>query len=177
MKQTVLCVVFLLSFFHPISPKPPQAITPEYKQPLMAAIPPSIPVQAAPAITSEKVEPEVVPSPTVVVSPRVGQRNPNIPIGSIESYLMTATANRFGSSQVSAMRTLMSEESGLNPYVINPTSGACGIPQALPCSKLLTVIGSLDNVSGQIEWLLGYVANRYGTPSNALAFHRVNNWY
>lgn len=121
-------------------------------------------------IASERVEPTPIPTPQPTVAPRAFT-------GDVSSMLRAATAARFGSGQVEDMMTLMGKESGLNPYAVNKTSGACGIPQAYPCSKLLSVIGSLDNVPGQIAWLLDYVARRYGTPSKPLAFHRSNGWY
>ena len=67
---------------------------------------------------------------------------------------------------------LAMKESGWNPNARNRSSGACGIPQALPCSKM----GSHD-VENQIRWFYGYTIDRYGSFPNALAFHRVNNWY
>lgn len=76
-----------------------------------------------------------------------------------------------------AMHYILDHESGSNPYSVNKTSGACGIPQALPCSKLLKVIGSLDNIEGQLDWMINYVAARYGTPSKAMSFHLAHNWY
>ena len=88
-----------------------------------------------------------------------------------------AVIGRWGESEWPAMDQLMGKESGFNPYARNPYSGACGIPQALPCAKLLNVIGSLDNVAGQIQWTLDYVAGRYTTPSGALAHHYAKGWY
>lgn len=60
----------------------------------------------------------------------------------------------------------------------NPTSGAYGIPQALPASKLATA-GSdwRTNPVTQTRWLLRYVHGRYGAPCSALAFHRIRGWY
>ena len=57
-------------------------------------------------------------------------------------------------------------------------SGAYGIPQSLPANKMATH-GSdyLTNPTTQIAWGLEYIANRYGTPTAALQFHRINNWY
>jgi hypothetical protein len=46
-------------------------------------------------------------------------------------------------------------------------SGACGLGQALPCSKMGNAYGSAE---GEIEWTYNYIANRYGNPSNAWAF-------
>lgn len=67
---------------------------------------------------------------------------------------------------------LINKESGCNPGAVNKSSGACGIPQALPCSKL----GTSDPVA-QIRWMQDYVVRRYGSWANAVAFHQRNNWY
>lgn len=67
---------------------------------------------------------------------------------------------------------LINKESGCNPNAVNRSSGACGIPQALPCSKL----GTKDPVA-QIRWMQDYVNRRYGGWAGAVAFHRSHNWY
>lgn len=69
---------------------------------------------------------------------------------------------------------LIGKESGCRPNAINPTSGACGIPQALPCSKLPC---TLQDPVCQLRWMSQYVANRYGSWSSARAFHQSHNWY
>jgi hypothetical protein len=68
--------------------------------------------------------------------------------------------------------TLIMRESGCNPNAVNRSSGACGIPQALPCSKL----GTNDPIE-QIRWMQNYVFARYGSWANAVAFHNSHNWY
>lgn len=76
-----------------------------------------------------------------------------------------------------AMRYVMNKENrNANQYAVN-SIGACGIPQALPCSKMLNVIGSLDNLDGQLDWMVNYISKRYGTPTKAMQFHKINNWY
>lgn len=69
---------------------------------------------------------------------------------------------------------LISRESSLNPQAINPSSGACGLAQALPCEKMQC---SLEDVDCQLAWIKNYVNKRYGNIDNALAFHDSNNWY
>lgn len=75
-------------------------------------------------------------------------------------------------SDIETASILIAKESGCNPNAINPRSGACGIPQALPCSKM----GLIDPV-GQLVWMQTYVYQRYGTWDAALAFHLRNGWY
>ena len=69
---------------------------------------------------------------------------------------------------------LIARESGFNEYAINPTSGACGLAQALPCSKMDC---SMADVDCQLDWIGGYVNRRYGSIEHALVFHDVAGWY
>ena len=70
------------------------------------------------------------------------------------------------------LQKLWERESGWSPNNVNPSSGACGIPQALPCSKI-----NDHSVRGQIAWGLGYIESRYGSPSAAWAHSQSHNWY
>lgn len=70
-----------------------------------------------------------------------------------------------------ALVQLWNNESGWNNTAYNPASGATGIPQAVPGSKM----GPFANAPyydphTQIVWGLGYIKMRYGSPSRALTF-------
>ncbi len=67
-------------------------------------------------------------------------------------------------------------ESSNNPYAINEI-GACGLFQSLPCSKVLSKCGSLDNVACQQEWGLEYAISRYGSTEAAYNFWQANRWW
>jgi hypothetical protein len=69
---------------------------------------------------------------------------------------------------------LWNRESGWNPTASNP-SGAYGIPQALPGSKMGPGWESDPNV--QINWGLQYIASQYGTPCEAWASSESRGWY
>lgn len=97
--------------------------------------------------------------------------------GEIQILAKEKVVVKWNESEWPGFHYILDHESGSNPYAINPNSGACGIPQALPCSKLLSVIGSLDNISGQLDWMVSYIADRYGTPTKAMQFHQLNHWY
>jgi len=64
-----------------------------------------------------------------------------------------------------ALYQLWMRESGWNPRSANRSSGACGIPQAYPCSKITD-----KSTLGQILWGLNYIQRRYGSPSAAWAY-------
>lgn len=68
---------------------------------------------------------------------------------------------------------LVGRESGWNPNATNKSSGACGLAQALPCSK---VPGNPYNPVDSLNWMNGYV-NRYGGWEGAYNFWLANHWY
>jgi hypothetical protein len=77
-----------------------------------------------------------------------------------------------------ALEQLWTKESSWNPDAVNPSSGACGIPQALPCEKMSKAGDDYrTNPETQIRWGLEYIGSRYGSPSAAWAFWQRMNWY
>lgn len=70
--------------------------------------------------------------------------------------------------------SLVSRESGWNPNAVNKSSGACGLAQALPCSK---VPGNPYNPVDSLNWMNGYVNGRYGGWAGAYNFWQANHWY
>lgn len=66
------------------------------------------------------------------------------------------------------------KESGNNPNSVNKSSGACGLAQALPCSKMGCALG---DYACQDAWATQYMQNRYGTWENAKAFWLKNHWW
>lgn len=97
------------------------------------------------------------------------------PVGEIQAYAQTRSDAKFGPGHFSALQTLWQRESGWNSGSTNRSSGACGIPQANPCSKAGGDYRT--NANTQVEWGLNYIAARYGTPSRALAFWQSHHWY
>ena len=81
-------------------------------------------------------------------------------------------------SEMYSLIKLWDRESGWNPNSHNGSSGAHGIPQALPASKMASE-GSdyYTNGNTQIRWGLNYIARRYGSPSNAWAHFCSSGWY
>ena len=77
-------------------------------------------------------------------------------------------------SDWSAADYIISRESGWNSHAINANSGACGLAQALPCSKMGC---DLSDAICQIKWQYSYVSGRYGGYQQAYAFWLSNHWY
>ncbi|MGI5188160.1 ubiquitin-like domain-containing protein [Promicromonospora sp. CA-289599] len=99
--------------------------------------------------------------------------------GSARALGQAMAAERgWGADEFSCLDQLWEKESGWRWNADNPSSSAYGIPQANPGSKMATV-GSdwLTNPATQIEWGLGYISGRYGTPCSAWAHSVEIGWY
>lgn len=73
---------------------------------------------------------------------------------------------------------LWTRESGWRVDAANPTSGAYGIPQALPATKLASAgTDWRTNPWTQIDWGLDYIRDRYGSPTKAWAHSEATGWY
>jgi hypothetical protein len=84
----------------------------------------------------------------------------------------------FSSDQFGCLDSLWMRESGWNPAASNSSSGAFGIPQALPGSKMATAGADwATNPATQIEWGLGYIQDRYGSPCGAWGHSESYGWY
>nr|WP_199859554.1 lytic transglycosylase domain-containing protein [Frigoribacterium sp. CFBP 8759] len=87
-------------------------------------------------------------------------------------------ARGWGSDQYDCLVSLWQKESSWNVYASNRSSGAYGIPQALPGSKMGSVGADWQtNPATQITWGLNYIGGRYGNPCGAWAHSVANNWY
>jgi hypothetical protein len=84
----------------------------------------------------------------------------------------------WSSSEFGCLVSLWNVESGWNPYASNPSSGAYGIPQALPGSKMASAGPDWQsNAATQIRWGLGYIKSLYGSPCGAWAHEQASGWY
>ena len=86
----------------------------------------------------------------------------------------------WGSGQMGCLVSLWNIESGWRWNAYNASSGAYGIPQSLPGSKMATAGADWTTSSStQIEWGLGYIRARYGSPCSAYAFETSHTpyWY
>ena len=84
----------------------------------------------------------------------------------------------YGEDQWPCLYNLWMRESGWRTTAGNVSSGAYGIPQALPASKM-AVYGAdyLTNASVQITWGLNYIKGRYSTPCGAWDSFQAKGWY
>lgn len=97
-----------------------------------------------------------------------------------QAYAKNLCINTYGwtENDFNCLVKLWERESNWNPNAHNKSSGAHGICQALPASKMASE-GSdyMTNYKTQIRWGLKYITNRYGTPSNAWTHSQQKGWY
>lgn len=87
-------------------------------------------------------------------------------------------ARGWGEDQFSCLVALWNKESGWRVNAENKSSGAYGIPQALPGSKMGSAGADwATNPATQITWGLGYISGRYGTPCGAWGHSQAKGWY
>jgi hypothetical protein len=84
----------------------------------------------------------------------------------------------WGQDQFNCLVALWDRESHWNVYAHNTSSGAYGIPQALPGDKMASAGADwATNPATQITWGISYISGRYGTPCGAWAHSEENGWY
>ncbi|MET9849004.1 transglycosylase SLT domain-containing protein [Streptomyces ossamyceticus] len=82
------------------------------------------------------------------------------------------------SDQWTCFSNIVNHESTWNYKAVNPSSGAYGLFQALPGSKMSSAGSDWQtNPATQIKWGLNYMESRYGSPCEAWSFWQANNWY
>lgn len=124
-------------------------------------------------------KPVPVPVPVVVAvkrgAPAAGSPDP----GTAKAIAFDmVTARGWGQAEYDCLVALWQKESNWNVFAHNASSGAYGIPQALPGSKMATAGADwATNPATQITWGLGYIEGRYGTPCGAWNASQAKGWY
>ena len=120
--------------------------------------------QAAAARASRSRSVAPVPAPAASGNPRA-----------IAQAMLNA---RGQGSQFSCLDQLWNRESGWSLTASNASSGAYGIPQSLPGSKMASAGADWQtNAATQITWGLSYIADRYGSPCAAWGHSQSSGWY
>jgi hypothetical protein len=128
------------------------------------------------AARHKQTQPSPAPAPVQAAAPAVA---PAAASGSPQQIAEAMLAS-FGwsTSQFSCLDNLWEEESGWNVYASNPSSGAYGIPQALPGSKMASAGPDWESdASTQIRWGLDYIQGSYGSPCGAWDHEEADGWY
>jgi hypothetical protein len=92
--------------------------------------------------------------------------------------LTMVTERGWDTAEYDCLVALWNKESRWNVSALNASSGAYGIPQALPGTKMATAGADWEtNPATQITWGLGYIEARYETPCGAWAHSQRVGWY
>ncbi|MFD1715901.1 lytic transglycosylase domain-containing protein [Amnibacterium flavum] len=99
--------------------------------------------------------------------------------GSAQAIAAEKVAARgWGTGEFDCLVALWNKESGWRVNAYNASSGAYGIPQALPGNKMASAGADWEtSASTQIDWGLGYITGRYGTPCGAWQSSVDRGWY
>ena len=113
------------------------------------------------------------------ITSRSGGRIASGSVSVYQQYAATACSSYgWTETDVECLISLWNKESGWNPYAYNSSSGAYGIPQALPGSKMASAGSDYKtNYQTQINWGLSYISSRYGSPQNAWSHWLSKGWY
>ena len=152
----------------------------------MAAVQTPAPAAAAAPARSATASPTATPRPTrsATASPTAPpQPTPTTtapaPSGS-PRQIAQAMLGSFGwsASQFACLDPLWAHESGWSVTAHNASSGAYGIPQAVPGSKMASAGPDWQtNATTQIKWGLQYIKGTYGSPCAAYAHEQSTGWY
>lgn len=169
--------------------------------PVVIVAPDSAEVATLPSVTEQpSAVSTAIPGPTEAPS---FTAEPNVvpTIQDAKDYLVarlgTGVDRRWGLAQSECASLIFEYESGWNPHATNKASGAYGLPQAYPASKLGDWAAAKaaaaetagdpaaawlyrawrDNPVAQAEWGVDYMTDRYGSPCAALAFRNGAGWY
>ncbi|MFI9615667.1 transglycosylase SLT domain-containing protein [Streptomyces sp. NPDC052023] len=94
------------------------------------------------------------------------------------SEIQSMAAAMVPGDQFQCFSNIVDHESDWNYQAVNPSSGAYGLFQALPASKMSSVGADWQtNPATQIKWGLNYMNDRYGSPCGAWSFWQANHWY
>jgi len=137
----------------------------------------SVPVTGELAASGRDAFEVIKPKPKIVAAsaPAVGVPDPGTAQAIAHDMVM---ARGWGQGEFDCLVALWNRESHWNVYAHNTSSGAYGIPQALPGSKMATAGADwATNPVTQITWGLGYIGGRYGTPCGAWGHSEAKGWY
>jgi flagellar biosynthesis GTPase FlhF len=94
------------------------------------------------------------------------------------SQIQSMAAQMVPGDQFQCFSNIVDHESDWNYRAVNPSSGAYGLFQALPGTKMASAGADWQtNPATQIKWGLNYMNERYGSPCGAWSFWQANHWY
>lgn len=162
-----------LLFTQPITPKvTAEPTTPVVKKSISR---PSESPKPTPTVIPTP-SPSVAPSPAPVAPKPVVQQAPVAPVSS--SHLALAEAAGISAGDFQYVDYIVSHESGWNTFATNASSGAYGMCQSLPGSKMASAGADWQtNPVTQLSWCNSYAQSRYGGWYGAYIFWVNHHWW
>jgi hypothetical protein len=104
--------------------------------------------------------------------------SPVIPTSDTQAYAQQRVCAVWGCDHWNSFHFIVTKESTWNYRAVNPSSGAGGLCQSLPVSKMASAGPDyLTNPNTQVEWCISYIQGRYKTPNDAKVFWLSHNWF
>lgn len=122
-------------------------------------------VQTEPHIPYQVKPPKMVVIKDVVPEPQ--SEAVAVPIASVVTYTAPVVPSVFSGSGDQYLDFIVAHESGGNAFAVNPSSGACGLAQELPCGKSGCTLG---DANCELNWMRQYCIDRYGSTYNAYLY-------
>lgn len=165
----------------PRAPAPP-AVADQAPQPVapLPGLPPAPPHAEPDPMRAPAPAPAPAPTPAPAPAPAPPAPTPIVddPAGAQAYASSRLSSFGWGGGEFQCLVNLWNKESRWLTSANNPYSGAYGIPQSLPGSKMGSAGADWrTNYRTQIEWGLGYISGRYGSPCAAWQHSQRMNWY
>ncbi|MCX4744564.1 LysM peptidoglycan-binding domain-containing protein [Kitasatospora sp. NBC_01287] len=145
-----------------------------------AAAPQAAPAPAAAAPAKQQSAPAApsTSTSTQAAAPAAPAAAVTAPTDNSPGSLQALAASIVPADQLASFDQIITHESGWNVTATNPSSGAYGLPQALPGNKMASA-GSdwATNPATQLKWALQYMNTTYGSPNQAWAFWQTHSAY
>jgi TP901 family phage tail tape measure protein len=112
--------------------------------------------------------------------PKGGIPGLDVPNGPIQKMAREMVLRLWDGGQWAPFNSLETQEAGWNPRAVNPSSGAAGLAQALPPSKYPPGAWPYTGPASakkQLQWMMSYIKERYGSPAGAWAHEQSAGWY
>lgn len=118
------------------------------------------------------------PAPAPAPSPSPSQEAPAAAPAEASGSPQQYAESLVGSAEFACLDELWTRESGWNVYAENPSSGAYGIPQALPGDKMASAGSDWQtDADVQVRWGISYIDETYGSPCGAEQHENEFGWY
>ena len=139
------------------------------------------PIVEEPIVEEPIVEEPIVEEPIVeepIVEEPIVEAPTNVSSDPSAAFSQIVADKGVSASEADMWSFIINRESSWNPTISNPSSGAYGLPQALPGSKMASHGADWQtNPYTQLSWMYDYMVGRYGSIAGAYEFWQNNHWY